>query len=125
MKQFKILVDHGILFVNDPSDAEMSVPDYDPDSIISVNESCISIACRPSVDGDVKISLLDTIDQADLGYSSLVFDGYMRCAENEIALFTPEDEIVSVSVNGHSARIRIWCETLRSPANISLLIGDE
>jgi hypothetical protein len=116
----KIAPPNSLLFI---SDTDGGVPPYPVRGAqILSTDSCISIACYPSIDGETAITL-GPGREVDPG-NPPAFDGTLSTPNCEIAISTVERKtILSEHVSGTMTRVRAWVNRPSMPDKI--IVGIE
>ncbi|MDQ7994265.1 MAG: hypothetical protein AAGC76_00260 [Luteibacter sp.] len=120
MKSVVISAEHGIIFIVDPRNKDAIVPEYEDDEIVSATESCISVAVRPYMDGDVEVSLSEVAPTKGLelvaSHSLLVPNGIIAIATAEI------DRVLDQEVSPGSVRVSVWVDSKSSVTRVSVVV---
>lgn len=112
-------IPNAIVFLHDLSARDVVIPEYIDDVLVSSNDSCVSIGTQAEVDGDVKISLSNVIDDVDKVGCKLVFDGAIETPTKEISLSTCESDcVLAITVTQETAQVLVWVDDERYPALI-------
>lgn len=97
---------HPILFLFDFSNANMIVPECNPEEVVSANDSCVSLPTIADVDGDVTVTLAETLPREAGGVE--VFDGVIAAPSKRVAVVTPHNEkLIETGVHRERATVRI------------------
>ncbi|MGY3230959.1 hypothetical protein ACVWWJ_002443 [Luteibacter sp. HA06] len=114
-------IPHGILFVMDPGNQDVLIPEYVEHHLVASNDSCLSIATQAPCDGDTEVSLI-LHGSAPLGLFRLgVWD--LGVPNGVIAVTTSDDEMLfecQVPI-GH-ASMSVWVDDHRWPAKVCINI---
>ncbi|WP_176167786.1 hypothetical protein [Luteibacter sp. 22Crub2.1] len=93
---------------------------YEDDEIISATESCISVAVRPYMDGDVEVSLSEVKAAKGLqlvaSHSLLVPNGIVAIATAEI------DRVLDQEVSPGSVMVSVWMDSTSSVTRVSVVV---
>lgn len=113
MKAITYRPSHPIVFIFDFANKEIEVPEYDPNSVVSANDSCISVRTIADVDGEVTIELIDnSADIKDLNPIE-VFNGTINFPGHKINV-----------VNSHYEKL-LEAEIFKTRAKIQVLVDDK
>jgi hypothetical protein len=107
---------NAMLYVLDVGNKGITVPEYSNDALIGVSSSCVSVATRSEVDGDVTIILgteLPSIKDSELAE---IFSGVITTPSSKIAVVTSElEKIVEIDVEHSKTKISILAEDSQHP----------
>lgn len=108
---------HPILFVFDFSNQNMVVPEYNLDQVASANDSCVSVRTIADVDGDVTVTLAETLPLEVNGVE--VFGGAIAAPSRRVAVVTSHNEkLLETEVQGERATVRIVVDDEAHPSRI-------
>jgi len=93
---------NAILFVFDPSNQNVTVPDYVNAQLIAANATCISVGTQAPVDGDTVVSLCEP-ETYRKGLEK-VFDGRIETPSRRASTLTRTDPLVLTKVDPPMAR---------------------
>jgi hypothetical protein len=116
----KIAPPNSLLFVSDPDGGNPPYPVRDAQ--ILATESCLSIACYPSIDGETAITLgpCREVDPGD----PPAFDGMLSTPNRAIVVSTVDRKtVLAENVPGTRTRIRAWVNKPSMPDRI--IVGFE
>lgn len=103
-------VPYAILFANDPELEDIEIPEFDPEAPCAATTTCISIATRAYVDGEVMVMLRHPDENRD-PHLKRVFDGALETTSGRVGIFTAEDELLlSMGGLGMQTRIAVWLD---------------
>lgn len=119
-RSVKIAPPNSLLFISDP---DGGVPPYPiRGAQILATDSCVAIACYPSIDGETAVTL-GPGREVDPG-NPPAFDATLATPSREIVVTTVEREtILSENVPGTVTRIRAWVNRPSMPDQI--IVGVE
>jgi len=116
MPEVKLEVMHGIIFINNISTENITIPEYIPEKLVSATNTCISVATQAYVDGYVEIKLTNNFKNDSL---NKVFQGMIETPDNEIGVFTSEDIcILHINTLEDKTQINIWADDLMNPSKV-------
>jgi hypothetical protein len=119
-KSAKIAPPNSLLFISDPDGGVAPYPIRGAQ--VLATDSCVSIACFPSIDGETAVTL-GAGHEVDPG-NPPVFDGTLATPSREIVISTVQREtILSENVPGTVTRIRAWVNRPSMPDQI--IVGVE
>jgi len=108
---------NAILFVFDPSNQNVTVPDYVNAQLIAANATCISVGTQAPVDGDTVVSLCEP-ETYRKGLEK-VFDGRIETPSRRVAVVTSEfQQVLEMSVSSTITDVAVWADDLRSPGRL-------
>jgi hypothetical protein len=115
---------YSIIFVCDPSNPAVKVPEYDPEQLVSANETCISIGTLTSDDGATKVSLVEQTTPFDFSGMSQAFIGSLRVPSGRVQVTTAEREcLLSRNINNNEVEVSVWVNDHREPDKIVIVVG--
>ena len=116
----RYLLPHPIVFVMDSSNESVEIPEYDPETIISSNNTCISVRTISDVDGEVTLGLAEKNLPTDAQASTMrVFASSLRTPSRRIALVTSENQtLIECSVGADEVTLQIFVDDESQPATI-------
>src|SRR5687767_3004225 len=107
---------HPILFVMDFANKDAEIPAYDPASLVSSNDSCVSVRTIADVDGEVTVLLIQSLPEEDAQSAVEVFTGKVLTPSGSIALVTSENEkLIERAVAGKEAVVRVLVDDEANP----------
>jgi hypothetical protein len=127
MMETTLFVPHAIIFILDPNGKDIIIPEYDPISITSSNESCVSVGTRSDVDGEVTIQFGPSIPPPVKTICAQVFYGKVNTPTKQLAVITSNRDVIfclgvkdlrtsiSVGVNDLNNPSLVWIEVCRAP----------
>lgn len=117
MSQTSFLSSHPILFVFDYENLQVTVPTYDPASVASANETCISVRAISEVDGPVTVSLDELLPSTAVGAE--VYRGTVATPSREISIVTANYEpVLRLSVPGQATDVAIVVDDIQHPSRV-------
>lgn len=101
----KIAPLNSLLFI---SDFDGGIPPFPRrDALIAATDSCVSVGCYPSTDGETTVTLGPSSDVAQAQQPA--FDSELQTPRHTIVVSTVDRQtVLSDSVLGDRTRIRIW-----------------
>jgi len=112
-----------IVFVLDPSNSSIELPQYIDGELVAANETCVSIGIQADVDGETNIQLIDKIESIEKNQLSKVFEGSITSPGNKIAVVTAEfDRVIETKILQNNAYLEIWVDDLRAPARVVVCV---
>lgn len=119
MKTITFAPEHPIVFVCDYDSSEVEIPEYDPDSVVSVCETCLSIRTIADVDGDVTITLSNTTPESIRKAYQEVFSGQIQIFGSEIAVVNSANErLLAIAMVGPMVRISVFVDDNVHPEKV-------
>lgn len=113
----RIFVPNAIVFVLDPSNRCASVPDYVPNQVAVANSTCISVATRAEVDGEVSFCLEKSSSGAGESAHKRVFDGSIETPGGKLAIVTAQFErVLETDVTAPVSRVTISVDEMCAPS---------
>ena len=110
---------NAILFVFDPDNRGVRIPEYIDGRLVAANNSCVSVGTRADVDGDVTIVLESTFSADLVTGLQRVFSGVMDAPGHRVAIVTSDARtILDQLVSSHRPELEVWADDLRNPARI-------
>jgi hypothetical protein len=114
---------YSIIFVCDPSNPAVEIPEYDPDRLISANDTCISIGTLASDDGTTEISLHEQPTPPDISGLSEAFKGPLSVPSGCVQVITAERECLMFQVMPKKeVDVSIWANDIREPNRIAIFV---
>jgi len=102
-------VPNAILFVYDPANKQVEVPEYEDGDTVSFTDTCISVGTQADVDGEVSIALEHFSPVCQELY--LIHSGLIRTPHGNISVLTSEGEqIVTRKTNARMVKIRVYVD---------------
>ena len=124
MMEATIAVPNAILFVLDPGNKDVSVPEYSPDEATAANATCVSIRTLAEVDGDVLVRIEHPRTAWTSNPAMRVFDGKIETPGKIIAIVTSLFErILETHVQGCMTRISSSVNDPDAPSVVTLRVG--
>lgn len=116
---------HPIIFIFDPSNDSIEVPEYNAERVASSSTSCVSIRTIADVDGDVTATLaMQPPIETTIG-SVEVFRGTIDTPGGRVALVTSENKtLLEMKVSRPRASVRVLVDDEMHPARIWVEILD-
>jgi hypothetical protein len=90
MKSIKNEIAHAIIFINDPNNSDIEIPEYKNDTIISFNKDCISVGTQSPYDGETEI-ILAHFGEIESGLIK-IFSGKILSHSGKLAVFSSENK---------------------------------
>jgi hypothetical protein len=117
MESITVSVHHGILFILDPANAGVLIPEYVDDQPVASTASCLSVVVQPSVDGDVEVSL-GFREAAPTGLFRIAL-GHIAVPHGTVAVDTADEGVLlERTVPAGRATVSIWVDELRGPTRM-------
>jgi len=121
MDSVSLSLDHGILFVVDPTNRDAIVPDYVDGELVAATDSCLSIAAAPYVDGEVEVSL--TTEEVVPEGLHLAATHTLAIPGGVIAISTPDvDRVLDYRLTPGSVAVSVWADSLVSASRVVVAI---
>jgi len=122
MMEINFYPPNGILFIEDPTNENVQIPEYIDGDIISHNKSCVSVCTQAYVDGEVLVKLLSEADSANLQTAYKVFRGIISTPGKIISIITSEnEEIIRMNVGTENTIISIFVDDADNPGIIEVI----
>ena len=122
MESVSLSVDHGILFVVDPTNREAIVPEYVEGELVAATDSCLSIAVDPYVDGEVEVSL--TTEEVVTTGLHLAATHTLAVPGGVVAIGTAEvDRALEYRLSPGSVVISDWADSFVSASRVVVAIA--
>ncbi len=116
---------HGILFVLDPTHRKILVPQYDDNAVCSRNPTCISIAARAEVDGEVVVRFSEGPPPDGGTWIEVLREYPLETPGRRLAVVTSEMVTLCESqVNQQVTPVSIFVNPLESPDEIWIEMTD-
>jgi len=108
---------NAILFVFDPTNADVVIPPYVDGELTAATETCVSVGTQADVDGETEVFLeMAAVTQPDL---QQVFAGSVAAPGGKVAVVTSEfHRLLELDVPKGGVEIVIWTDDLRNPARV-------
>lgn len=110
---------NAILFVFDPSNRNVRVPEYVRGQLTAANATCVSVATQAPVDGETVVSL----SEPEIHRHGLqkVFEGPVESPGRLIAVMTSEARrVLETSVSSPVTVVCVWVDDLLNPARLAI-----
>jgi len=115
----KLAVPNAILFVLDPSNEAVAIPEYE--GLVSHTDSCVSVGTQADVDGETDVSLGHAAP-VDL---QLVFDGSIQTPGGSIAIWTSEGASLGrIDGLNPTTSVAIWVDDNKWPSRVVVAVPD-
>lgn len=119
MKSVTLRVPNSIIFLWDLQNSNASVPEYQDNTLVSQNESCVSVGTRLETDGETTISFVDRPSTE----VSAVFRGSVLTPSGVLSISTSaEDGILAIEGNHPTTTLTIFADDRLFPSKIDILI---
>jgi hypothetical protein len=116
MNEKRFTPSHPIVFIFDPANRSMLVPEIDVARVACANPSYVSVKNLADVDGEVSVAFGPHPDPLD-GF--VVFEGAVDSPSLELATTSAENEkLVSVSVPSKRTSINVFVDDLQFPSRV-------
>lgn len=110
---------NAILFVLDPANTSIVVPEYEPGVLTANSGSCLSIATQAEVDGDVTVRLSDQLSSAEKSGCDEFFEGEIATPGRKVAVVTSHfEEVLVLNVEQTVTRVAVGADHPDSPSLI-------
>jgi len=114
---------HAILFILDPSNKNVEIPEYVDGELTAENHSCISVGTQPDVDGDTSVTLGRRSERVDLTGLSRVFEGSIQTPGRKIAIVTSESQsVLEQNIDSTESEVSIWADDAKNPSRVTVVI---
>lgn len=114
----KLAVPNAILFVLDPSNKKLAIPEYE--NLVSHTDSCVSVGTQADVDGETEVTLDSVVSEG----LSCAFEGEVQTPGCSIAVETSGGTSLE-RLDGltQCTRISIWVDDMKWPSRISVVVN--
>lgn len=117
MSSVTITPPNGILFVFDPTNKNVLVPEYIDGELTASTETCVSVGTQAPVDGETEVSL-SASDVPPVGMQQ-AFLGSIVSPGGKIAIVTAEfHRVLELDVPKGNVGMSIWVNDHRNPSQI-------
>jgi hypothetical protein len=114
---------HAILFIFDPSNKNVEIPEYVDGELTAENHGCISVGTQPDVDGETTVTLGRHSEGVDLTGLSRVFEGRIETPGRKLAIVTSESQsILERDLGSTEAEVSIWVDDAKNPGRVTVMI---
>lgn len=112
---------NAILFVLDPTNKEVEVPQYVAGELTAATATCVSVGTQADVDGDVEVSLkFAAFAAADL---QQIFLGAIATPGRKIAVVTSHfQRVLEGDVPSDTVEVAIWADDHSNPAQVAISV---
>ena len=111
-----------IVFVLDPSNDSIDVPEYVSGVVAASTGSCISIGIQADVDGETNIKLATEIPEDDRSRMHKGFEGQIATPGKQVAVVTAEFEgVVEQPVTADHSTVEVWVDDPDYPGEVLVL----
>lgn len=118
MTEIALESDHPILFIYDVDNSEMLIPEYEGESLVAHNDSCVSVGMQVNTSGPTTVSLSGNVRNPT---GALVFEGNVCAPSKSISVNTSERESwITIRVASDSARVKVWANDEVEPSVIAI-----
>ena len=110
-------VHHGIVFILDPRNKDVQIPEYIKNELVAATDSCISVVTQAEVDGEVEIILaFSEAAPSDLIH---IARGTLRVPHGTLAVDTADEGILfERDVPKGRATVSIWVDDMTHPTRV-------
>jgi hypothetical protein len=116
-------LDHPIVFVCDPSNNEMVVPEYNSSSVTSFTSSCVSIRAVAYIDGNVSIHLESNPDSMVRPEGVEVYSGHIKAPGRRMAVMDSENNnLLEIGGVGTIPLVEVFVDDQRHPTAIWIFL---
>jgi hypothetical protein len=123
MKEATLAIEHGILFVLDPTHKGAKVPDYSAGRLIGATRSCVSVATVPDVEGEVRVRLGAPLRAPHRKGCTKVFAGHVDTPGMRLAVVTANEKVFEVGASGERTHVEIAVDDSEMPALVCVSVG--
>lgn len=117
MKSVTINVPHGILFILDPNNKDVLIPEYVDGELVSVTDSCLSVVTLAPVDGDTEVSMAFN-EAAPRELTRVAYDN-ISVPHGRLAVTTSDDgSVFEADVPVGRVTVSIWVDDLEDPSRV-------
>lgn len=114
-------LEHPIIFVFDFDNEEVEIPDYDPDSVVSKNQCCLSVRAVSETDGDVNLSLNESLYSNEHKFMTEVFEGTIFVPNERLAIVNSINEkLLETEVSSKHVGVRVLVDNEDLPESIEV-----
>jgi hypothetical protein len=108
---------YPIIFICDSSNQYEEIPEYDPSTVVSVTDTCISIRANSEIDSEVTVVLERNLT---LGFRGIeVYCGSIHTPSGRVSVIDSENNrLLESGETGAKTFIRIWVDNEEHPENI-------
>jgi hypothetical protein len=123
MKSIVDLPPNAILFVLDPLNVDVIVPDYIAGRLVAATSSCVSVGTQAGVDGETTMSLSADGENADRTGLTMRFQGDIETPNRVLAIMRADRNVLlELAVSRQTTRVEIWTDDERNPARVSIVV---
>lgn len=116
-------VPQGIIFVYDQKHEDIIIPDYDEKSLVSWNNSCISVCTIPDFEGETSINLTGKASDVDTKGLHALFSGLIDTPSKEICVATSGANVcLSVEVSENHTNVSVWSDDPDFPTSLLIQV---
>ncbi|MCB1584463.1 MAG: hypothetical protein R3E90_14830 [Marinicella sp.] len=113
-----IYIPNAIIFVYDYDNSQVEIPAYIETELVSYNDTCISIATLPDVEGKATIELSKNMANKDIK-AIMVFKGTIETPNKNVVVSTSEEEgVLKALVNDIQTNVSVWVDDTEFPRKI-------
>jgi hypothetical protein len=110
-------VHHGVIFILDPRNRDVLIPEIVGDELVIATDSCISVLTQASVDGEVEVSLAFS-EAAPPGLVH-VARGNIRVPHGTLTVDTADEGVLfERDVPKGRVTVSIWVDDMRHPERV-------
>ncbi len=118
-----LYVPHAIIFIYDPKESNVDIPEYEHNKLTAFSSSCISVVTIPDFEGKASVTLVDKASNDDIKGLTLVFSGSINTPNKTVGISTSEEEaFLSKTVNTQKTQVSIWANDPHSPTRIIIQV---
>jgi hypothetical protein len=108
-----------ILFVCDFNNGDMVVPEYDETTIVSSNDTCVSVRTIADVDGSVTVSLSTSLPREAALEGHIEFAGVIKTPSGKVAAVTSENvKLLEIEVGADRTRLEVAVDDDQHPSRV-------
>lgn len=115
---------HPIVFVMDFLNHDVEVPEYNPKTVVSNNDTCVSVRTIADADGEATVVLADHLPPDTAGAARRVFVGKIRTPSGMVALVTSENQkLVECKVKKDTVDLEIFVDDEVHPTTVWVILA--
>ena len=121
MIEKQVSPDNPIVFVLDPGNTSIEVPEYIDGQLIAESPSCVSIGVQPNFEGDTTIQLVTDRQHFDSCGMTKIYSGRVEAPTKRLAVVLSDFELVlSTETPSDLQKFEVWVDDEMSPARVAL-----
>jgi len=113
---------HAIVFVLDPTDSAVVIPEYIEGQPVASTESCVSIVTQTPEDGEVTLEMIQG-GSPPSGMHSAFHGGVFSSSGRVAVVQTGMEMLTELEVEPGLIPLSVWLDDLSFPAHVFINIG--